>query len=504
MKKITYAFVVISMATIFLFCKNIPVSKDGAQLAQSYCSTCHLYPEPSLLDQATWKTYILPRMANFMGIYQDEQERNTLLEQGVGGTLVNAANIYPITPTIEKEDWEAIQQFYLTTAPEELIPDSITQALETTSIFQPKFPDLFLSPPSTTLASIRDEHYYFSDANKQLFVALDKDLNIQKQAKVGEGLVQVHETPTDFWLTIMGSFSPSDTPKGSILQLSKESSKGLKKMITTLQRPVHSTYKDFNQDGLIDILICEYGKWTGALSLHLQQASGAFERKDIIRRSGAIKTEVIDFNQDGQLDILALFGQGDEGIFLFENKGNARFEAKPILRFHPSMGSSYFSLVDLNDDGKKDILYTAGDNADYPSLLKPYHGVYIFQQKENFTFEQTTFLPMHGAYKAIPADFDLDGDIDIAAISFFPDYEADSTQDFILFEKSQDHFTSKSLDLHQQGRWLIMDSGDPDQDGDEDLILGSLTFEVPQRKDLITTWVKGGLPFMVLENQMKK
>ena len=30
---------------------------------------------------------------------------------------------------------------------------------------------------------------------------------------------------------------------------------------------------------------------------------------------------------------------------------------------------------------------------------------------------------MHGAYNAIPRDFDKDGDLDIAAISFFPDFK---------------------------------------------------------------------------------
>ena len=168
------------------------------------------------------------------------------------------------------------------------------------------------------------------------------------------------------------------------------------------------------------------------------------------------------------------------------------------------MGSSYFSLFDFDKDGKQDILYTAGDNADYSPILKPYHGIYIFSQKENFAFEQTEFLALPGAYKAIADDFDLDGDIDIAAISFFPDYHASKVTDFALFIKSQNEFSMQGLDLHQNGRWITMDSGDPDQDGDSDLILGSLAFEVPQHPNLVNQWVKNGLPFLLLKNQTKK
>ncbi len=61
-----------------------------------------------------------------------------------------------------------------------------------------------------------------------------------------------------------------------------------------------------------------------------------------------------------------------------------------------------------------DILYTCGDNSDFSKVLKPYHGVYIFTNQSNWKFKQTYFYHIDGCTKAIAADFDHDGDLDVA------------------------------------------------------------------------------------------
>lgn len=57
--------------------------------------------------------------------------------------------------------------------------------------------------------------------------------------------------------------------------------------------------------------------------------------------------------------------------------------------------------------------------ADYPPLMKPYHGIRIFFNNNKNEFEEKLFYPLHGAYNAIAENFDLDRDMNIAAISFF-------------------------------------------------------------------------------------
>src|SRR4029077_15370304 len=136
----------------------------------------------------------------------------------------------------------------------------------------------------------------------------------------------------------------------------------------------------------------------------------------------------------GLPDIWALFAQGDERIILYTNKGDGRFEEKNILSFPAVYGSTYFELDDFNGDGLPDILYTCGDNADFSPVLKPYHGVYIFMNDGNNNFKQKYFFPMYGCFKAIARDFDKDGDLDIAAISFFADYNNHPEESFVYLE----------------------------------------------------------------------
>src|SRR5690606_10825890 len=148
-------------------------------------------------------------------------------------------------------------------------------------------------------------------------------------------------------------------------------------------------------------------------------------RKHILRPlPGAIRTELRDINNDGLTDIIAMMAQGDEGIFLYKNQGGGKFLEERLLHFPPTYGSIYFEMVDMNGDGYADILATNGDNGDYPPILKAYHGIRVYLNTKQNKFEEAFFLPMNGAGKAMAVDFDKDGDLDIASISFFPDHES--------------------------------------------------------------------------------
>ena len=132
-------------------------------------------------------------------------------------------------------------------------------------------------------------------------------------------------------------------------------------------------------------------------------------------------------------------------------------------------------MGDINGDGRKDILYTCGDNADYSNVLKNYHGVYIFLNKGDQRYDQQFFFPMHGAFKALARDYDQDGDLDIAAISYFPDTINQPREGFVYLEQTSPFiFNASSIEESAEGRWIAMDTGDLDGDGDNDIVLGSL------------------------------
>ncbi len=165
-----------------------------------------------------------------------------------------------------------------------------------------------------------------------------------------------------------------------------------KAVYNQLLRPVHISEVNINSDGKNDFVVCEFGYLIGALSWLQNNGNSTYTRHVVRDVPGAIKSIITDINKDGKPDILALFAQGDEGIFLFTNKGNNGFDSRELLRFPPSYGSSYFELDDFNKDGYPDILYTCGDNADYSQILKPYHGVYIYLNDKHNNFTQAYFF----------------------------------------------------------------------------------------------------------------
>jgi hypothetical protein len=273
-------------------------------------------------------------------------------------------------------------------------------------------------------------------------------------------------------------------------------------MFSPLARPVNLAAADLNGDGQTDWVVCEFGNLTGALSWLENKGGGVFERHIIRAVPGAIRVYVDDYNHDGLPDLWVLFAQGDEGIFLFTNQGKGRFTQQTILRFPPSYGSSYFELVDFNKDGYPDILYTCGDNADFSPVLKPYHGIYIFLNDGHNRFSQRYFFPMDGCYKAVARDFDGDGDLDIAAISFFPDLKHQPEEGFVYLEnKGGFDFQPYSLPETQRGKWLTMDVGDIDGDGKPDIVLGNFSLFAPVTRAGVD--FKKGPPILVLKNLSK-
>jgi hypothetical protein len=199
--------------------------------------------------------------------------------------------------------------------------------------------------------------------------------------------------------------------------------------------------------------------------------------------------------------------QGDEGIFLYENEGKGNFTEKRMLSFSPLNGSQYIELADFNKDGFDDLIYVCGDNADRTPFLKPYHGIYIFENDGHFNFSQSWFYQLNGAYKAIPRDYDLDGDLDIAAISFFPDYMQYPEESFVYLENKGDlKFKDFSFPQSTNGRWIVMDAGDMDADGDIDLALGSFVLFKPMgdTTGLGNRWITEGPSVIVLENTVRR
>jgi len=480
--------------------ENKPSSTRGKQLADIYCSTCHLVPAPDLLNSATWKDVILPRMGYMLGFYPNEQARLQLFEQGEAGQKVREASIYPPTPQIGAEIWADIQYYYETQSPKALPRPKMDSTIHKMTEWNARVLAQPGKAPGNTLVQLNERGLSVGDAQSGQLFQYDQELQLISTARSKEGAVHLHEKQDAYWITVMGSFSPTDAASGFIFRLPKSNQEKAQVIIRDLQRPVHASYVDIDQDGLEDIVVSEYGKWTGQLSLFLQQSNGSYEKLILRKVSGAIRSEVIDINQDGRLDVMALFGQGDEGIWSFEQQPDGTFKEKSMLRFPATYGSSYFKLQDLDGDNDLDLLYTCGDNADYNPVLKPYHGIYFFENNGQFQFSQSFFYPMDGACKVIASDFDQDDDLDLAAVSFFPDFNDHPERAFLLLTNDTGTYIPHMFPEVELSRWMVMDSGDYDADGDLDLALGALLMEVPSKPDLINQWGRNGVGAIILGN----
>jgi hypothetical protein len=162
-------------------------------------------------------------------------------------------------------------------------------------------------------------------------------------------------------------------------------------------------------------------------------------------------------------------------------------------------------LQDFNDDGQMDILTVNGDNVDSDpyNTLKNFHGIRIYLNRGDLRFEEAYFYPMYGAFGARAADFDNDGDLDIAAISFYPDFEQEQRESFVYLQNDGAmEFSAYSRPELVNGRWMTIGVGDLDGDADTDIVLGGAYIPVGMFAfmDVYRAMAESAPAILILEN----
>jgi len=475
----------------------------GGALAKSYCGSCHLYPSPSLLPKATWKNKVLPQMAALMGDQMAQDSLGVWEEKSDEEMdIVRRLGAYPATPQISKGDFQSILDFYVAEAPTELPAQKPKEAPEALSPFTAK--TLFIEgikSPKTSLVAINEERreLIISDASTHQLYVKDQNDELFTLPPISSAAVHfIKKAPNVYHFLTIGSIAPSDLSRGALYEMDLNTN-SWNQSLDQLPRPVYGIWEDLEKDGNPDLLISNYGHNGGNIAIY---SDGDFQSKPLqLGGAGARKIEVCDLNQDGKPDIVALFCQGNERLSVFYNKGNGQFEAeKMLLQFSPIMGTSYFELQDLNGDGALDLLVSNGDNWDYSSVPKPYHGFRIYENKGDGIFEEGWFYPQYGAAKAMAIDFDGDGDLDLATIAFYDELDHPEEQ-FLLFENKGDlTFQPKLIPEAALGKWLTMDVGDIDGDGDLDIVLGCYLHNTMEYTKLLLRGIEEIPNVLILEN----
>jgi hypothetical protein len=480
-------------------------AEGGEKLARTYCQSCHLFPEPGLLDKASWTNGVLPDMAAWVGL------KAPALERMPNGKIVPDSNVFPPTPLLSQQEWNNIVTYYAQAAPEQL-RDSVPRPVYERETKQFRVKDLPYKRrvPMTLMVDIdaATRRLYIGDAMTHTLEALDSTGQRVFAVEFDSGPISILPRGESLDVALVGRLFPSDLLRGKVLRL-HPAADGMKidKVLGDLRRPAHITAADLNGDGREDFVVCEFGNRKGKVSWFEGQNSGTFVEHVLLDRAGGIRSETHDVNNDGRRDIFVLMGQAWEGLYLFTNEGNGRFAQRAILEQHPAFGYSYFETIDFDRDGDLDLLTANGDNGESAAPAKPYHGIRIYLNDGKNHFTERWFFPLHGAYGARAADFDLDGDMDVAAISYFPDFQNSPEEGFVYLEnKGNFEFRPATIPQHADGRWMSIDAGDLDGDGDIDIVIGSLVLgptSIPIPAKIEDRW-KGGAPaVLVLENTAK-
>ncbi|MFD0750671.1 FG-GAP repeat domain-containing protein [Mucilaginibacter calamicampi] len=454
---------------------------NGKALSKQYCQSCHMYPEPGLLNQDKWLV-VLPEMGLRLGIKQHK-------EQDYTNTIDPSDFTPPSAAAMSAVEWQNILNYYLSKAPINLPEQKRNIAIDRqlpffkvqkpASIFNGK---QVLSSFVKIDNTVNPARVFVANAQAHKLYLLTPQLKIVDSVETEGPVVDMLFNNNQIFVTTIGKTLGANADKiGTVTELSINNGKiisGKVPLFNNLARPVQLLTADLNNDNKQDYLICEFGNMNGELVWMENKGPGNFIKHVISSRPGATKA-YFDYRKNPLApDIWVLFAQAREGIYHFINNGKGSFTEKQVLGFPPIYGSSSFDMVDMDNDGDKDIIYTCGDNGNASLSLKPYHGLYIYLNDGRDNFKQRYFYPVNGCYKAIAKDFDGDNKIDIATVSLFTD-AAQPAEGFVYF-KNTGNLTFKPYALPPKVRFeraVTMDAGDIDADGKTDLIIGNNYFE---------------------------
>lgn len=307
----------------------------------------------------------------------------------------------------------------------------------------------------------------------------------------------------DILVADLGSFPPSDRRCGSVVWL-RGKPDGTFHAVTLLKdvgRVADVRAADFRGTGKLDLIVGAFGLHAVGETLFLENRTTDWDKPEfapsiIDNRHGPIHVPIADLNGDGRPDFVALIAQEHEMVVAFLNDGGGKFTKKTLYRApHPAWGSSGIQLVDMNGDGKLDVLYTNGDILDEPYLWKPYHGLQWLENKGGLEFEYHRIADMYGVHNAVAAPICGGKLPDVLAVSFLPgdkftDRTAKKADAIAIFEQvAPGRFERHSLAIGSCDA-VVCAAADLYGTGRLDLVIGN--FSSTTTNHPVAIWKNGG------------
>ena len=141
---------------------------EGKKLAEQYCQSCHLLPEPNWVDAKTWEMGVLPAMGPRFGIFEYNGKKYPASKYDFSLT----SGFYPATPTITEDQWQKIIDYYVSMAPDKNASKQVRQypIKNELPLFTALMPDSKAGIPSTSYVKIDEASpeipFIFSDVIK--------------------------------------------------------------------------------------------------------------------------------------------------------------------------------------------------------------------------------------------------------------------------------------------------------------------------------------------------
>jgi hypothetical protein len=441
-----------------------------------FCSRCHAYPPAEIFPRSAWK--------------QEVEQAYHFFEDS---TISN--QVPPLADVIK---------YYEDGAPLELELPSIVQATG-------HLPVRLVPTPSLGCPEIKTPA--ISNVNLvQLFDSQRRDV-LACDLRAGVVMTLQPYAPTPVWRVLarvpnpahaevvdldgdgikdilvanLGSPVQTNAHTGSVVWLRGNRQGGFTPitLLSDVGRVADVQAGDFRGVGKLDLVVAVFGwRKTGEVIYLENQTSDwahpVFVPRVLDQRHGAIHVAVGDLNGDGRPDLVVLLSQEHETIVAFVNEGGGRFRKETIYSGpHPAYGSTGIQLVDLDGDGKLDLLYTNGFSNEQPYLLKPYHGVQWLQNQGKFPFVHHALGTLYGAYRAVAADFRGKGVLDIVAVSYLPQHGFPDRQErqldavIYLEQTAPGKFERHTLETGTCDH-LTCAAGDIFGTGKVDLVIGNL------------------------------
>ncbi|NLS96861.1 MAG: VCBS repeat-containing protein [Planctomycetaceae bacterium] len=475
------------------------VDEEMVSRITAFCSDCHGMPQPESFPRDRWHYEVSKGYE-----YHARSGRTDL----------------------DPPPLEATVAYYRSLAPEEPVfpkPQEADATLGTSFTVQ----KLMLAPEANAMPEISHlkwtrlaaDHPQLVFSDMQLGIIGMVDLTAPNPLPVTVALLNnpCHAEPCDLnadgrmdlLVADQGGYMPYDHNRGRIVWLRQDEEGDLEPLVLAsgLARVADLRPADFDGDGDLDMVVAEFGWYRTGRVLLLRDISEpgegpTFQVEEIDDRPGAIHVPVCDLNDDGQVDFVALVSQEYESVDAFLNQGGGVFRlqtlwAGPDLTF----GSSGIELVDLDQDGDTDVLYTNGDAFDN-LYATPAHGVQWLENLGNMQFDYHRLTDMPGAYRALAGDMDLDGDLDVIVVAWLPgnvkpaSVKAAPLASVICLEQVKPGVFVRHTLESESPFYATMEMADFDADGDLDFVTGPGPHITWARKDRhwLAVWRNQAVP----------